>query len=313
MVNVIKVIRQKILRLLNLYYSLTALENKIDDLKILVAKNIIKQIQSEGIYDNIQKAEFKVFSQVDDDGIIQYLINNVDISSHTFIEFGVQNYQEANTKFLLINNNWKGLIIDGSKKNIESVKNKSSYYKYDLTAISAFIDRNNINEIISNSCWDGDLGILSIDIDGNDYWVWESVNVVTPTIVIVEYNSIFGYKHAVTIPYQPDFIRKNAHYSCLYYGASLKALCLLADKKGYVFVGSNSYGNNAYFVKKDKLGSIKPIDVETGYVTSKYRESRDAEGQLSYLSGKERIKAIEHMPVYDIEKEQLIPVGKLIC
>ncbi len=303
--------RKKSLNPLNTYYSPTALQNQIDDLKILTAKNIIKQIQSGEIYDNIQKAEFKVFSQVGDDGIIQYLIKNVDISSQTFIEFGVENYREANTRFLLINDNWKGLIIDGSQKNIASVKNESIYYKYDLTAISAFINRDNINKIISDSGWDGDLGILSIDIDGNDYWVWESINVVNPAIVIVEYNSIFGYKHAITIPYQPDFMRKNAHYSCLYYGASLKALCLLAEKKGYVFVGSNSYGNNAYFIKKDKVGSIKPIDVETGYVMSKFRESRDKKGKLSYISGKERIKVIEHMPVYDIEKERLVKIRDL--
>ncbi|MFM6253830.1 MAG: hypothetical protein ACKPEQ_32600, partial [Dolichospermum sp.] len=84
-----------------------------------------------------------------------------------------------------------------------------------------------------------------MDIDGNDYWVWQAIDCINPAIVISEYNFRFGANKAVTVPYDASFVRSKAHYSNIYYGASLKALCILADKKGYAFVGCNSAGNNA--------------------------------------------------------------------
>src|SRR6266850_4105034 len=170
---------------------------KIDDLKVLSAKTLISQIKSHGI-DTMHKAEFRVFSESGDDGIIQYLINqiDIDIEHQKFIEFGVENYTESNTRFLLINNNWTGLVMDGSRDNVDFIKNDKIYWKYDLTAVHCFVDRENINQIISDNGFSGELGILSIDIDGNDYWIWECLSVVNPVIVIVEYNSVFGDKHA---------------------------------------------------------------------------------------------------------------------
>lgn len=276
----------------------------------MIAKLLIENRRAE-ILDNIKSAEFKAFSQFGDDGIIQHLINNIKIDNKTFIEFGVENYVEANTKLLLMNNNWKGLIIDGDKADIDSVKKSEIYWKYDLTAVARFITRDNINEIIDSNGFKGDLGILSIDIDGNDYWVWERIDVVNPVIVIVEYNSVFGKKYPVSILYDPDFIRSRAHYSHLYWGCSLKALCCLAEKKGYGFIGCNSNGNNAYFVRKDRLESIKPISPEEGYVESKYRESRDVEGRLSFISGKDRIKVIEDLLVVNVETNNTMQIKEL--
>jgi hypothetical protein len=165
--------------------------------------------------------------------------------------------------------------------------------------------------VIARNGFSGPLGLLSIDVDGNDYWIWEALTVVDPAIVIIEYNSVFGDEQAVTIPYDPKFIRTKAHHSSLYAGCSLKALSLLADTKGYVFVGSNSAGNNAYFVRQDKVGNIRRHTVKSGYVESRFRESRDAHGQLSYVSGPERIGLIKDMTVYDVEKERLVKIAEL--
>jgi hypothetical protein len=283
----------------------------IDDLKILTAKQQIMQMKVQGNYSIIGDAEFKVFSQFGDDGIIQYVINNIDIKNRVFIEFGVEKYLESNTRFLLINDNWKGLVIDGDKSNIDFIKNDEIYWKYDLIAVSYFITRENINKIFLENDFSGDIGILSIDIDGNDYWVWKSIDVVSPIIVIIEYNSIFGAKKAVTIPYYPNFIRTKAHYSNLYWGASLKALHYLAQKKGYTFIGCNSSGNNAYFIRKDKIGYLKPISVEDGYIESRFREARDTKGRLSFLSSADRLKIIEDMPVVDVETGEIITIKSL--
>ncbi len=306
-----KLIRQLAADVLGLSNRLAATDSKIDQLKELAGRNIVNQIKAHGIYEDIHDAEFKVYSQFGDDGIIQYLINNVELDSRTFVEFGVEDYVEANTRFLLVNDNWRGLVIDGNEQNIQLIKNNPIYWKHELTAVHHFVDKENINDVISRNDFSGPLGILSIDVDGNDYWIWEALTVVDPAIVIVEYNSVFGNEHAVTIPYDPKFIRTRAHFSNLYSGCSLKALCMLADQKGYVFVGSNSIGNNAYFVRKDKVGNIRRHTVKSGYVESRFRESRDAQGKLSYVSGPERINLISDMTVFDLEKNSLVKIKEL--
>jgi len=126
--------------------------------------------------------------------------------------------------------------------------------------------------------------------------------------VVAEYNSLFGSRRAVTIPYDANFIRTQAHYSNLYWGASLKALCVLADRKGYAFVTGNSQGNNAYFVLKERLADLRPLSCEAGYVESRFRDSRDARGKLTYVSGDSRRELIEDMPLVDVESGETIRV-----
>lgn len=129
---------------------------------------------------------------------------------------------------------------------------------------------------------------------------------ISPIVVILEYNSVFGIDRAITIPYNKNFVRTSAHYSNLYWGASLRALHQLSKQKGYSFIGCNSAGNNAYFVRKDKLNDIvRETSIEQGYVVSKYRESKDRNGRLTYVAGNERIGLINGMPVFNIDTNSL--------
>lgn len=253
----------------------------------------------------LHETEFKVFSQCGDDGIIQYLVNYLDIKNKTFIEFGVEDYREANTRFLLINNNWSGLIMDDINFNIEKIKKDDFFWKYDLRAKAAFITAENVNNLIKEEGFFGEIGLMHIDIDGNDYWIWKALEVVEPIIMIVEYNSVFGIRKAITVPYNPKFNRTEEHYSNLYFGASLKAFCDLASIKNYAFIGSNSTGNNAYFIKKDYLNGIKSLEAEEGYVSSKFRESRDENGNLNLLSMEDRMSCIKGLPVYNIHSKKI--------
>ncbi|SEL43661.1 hypothetical protein SAMN04488505_102268 [Chitinophaga rupis] len=292
---------RKIKRLLSIFTHSVYKSRKTQQADLLLLGKILsRQNKALQQVSNLAETEFRVFSQTGDDGIIQYLISKADITDHTFVEFGVENYIESNTRFLLVNDNWSGLVIDGSEKHINFIKTDDICYQHDLSTLCAFITSENINELISSGGISGEIGLLSIDIDGNDYWIWKAINVVSPTIVIVEYNSVLGSERAITVPYNPDFIRTKAHYSNLYFGTSLKALCLLAEEKGYAFVGSNSVGTNAYFVKKERLGSLVPRSAEEGYVQSKFRESRDVNGNLTYLSGKHRYNLIKGLPVYNV-------------
>jgi hypothetical protein len=304
-------------RVLDLAYNhirgLLIASRHIHETKILVAKALISQTAIMGKLDDIRAAEFKVFSQFGEDGIIQYLIRQarVPAQSRSFVEFGVESYDEANTRFLLINDNWHGLIIDGNSSSMRRVRNSPIYWRHNLVAIEAFVDADNINRLIKEAGFSGEIGLLSIDIDGNDYWIWEKIDVVNPIVVVVEYNSVFGSRHAVTVPYDKQFSRSRAHSSHLYWGASLKALMELGDRKGYAFVGSNNAGNNAFFIRRDSLNGQKELSATEGYVESQFRESRDETGSLTFLSGAARLQMIMHLPIYDVERNSVVRLGEL--
>ncbi len=276
----------------------------IDIAKLLFSKVLIHNNLQMDYSHDIQKAEFKVFSQWGDDGIIQYIINKIEFKTTTFIEFGVQNYLESNTRFLLINNNWSGLVIDGSEDNIKYIKNDPIYWKYNLKAITHFITKENINEIIEEAGYKDEIGILSIDIDGNDYWIWETITIVEPVMVIIEFNAVFGIDRPITIPYSDGFVRENAHFSYLYFGASLSALERLGKEKGYSFIGINSASVNAYFIKTEKLGIFKEKDPQNIFSPSKFRESRDKNNNLNHLNYEDRQKCIRGLPVYNLENNE---------
>ena len=242
------------------------LKDDIEALKIMLGRIEARQCEEANIH-NINEAEFKVFSQWGEDGIIQYIINSIEIPDKVFVEFGVQNYEESNTRFLLVNNNWKGLVMDGSREQIDYIKRDPIYWRYNIKAETVFITKDNINDVLRANGIQGDIGLLSVDIDGNDYWVWDAIDSIQPRVVVCEYNSIFGPELKVTTPYQDNFVRQKYHYSCLAYGASISALNDLANKKGFRLVAGNKAGNNLFFVRKDVMRNtrLRECSVEEAY------------------------------------------------
>jgi hypothetical protein len=254
--------------------------------------------------ENLSEVEFQVFSQFGDDGIIQYLIEKLPIINKTFIEFGVENYAEANTRFLLINNYWSGMVMDGDASNIAYIKKGQIYSFYDLRAIQCFITKDNINEVLKSSGFKKEIGILSIDIDGNDYWVWHAIKEFEPQIIICEYNSLFGFDEPITIPYKSEFVR-GVVSPLNFYGTSLNAACLLAKERGYFFIGCNSAGNNAYFIN-EKLRSFCPISEkspEEGYNLAQFSEAWDVNGEPK--RGIEKIKSIDGLEVVNVINHEI--------
>lgn len=301
-------------RLLNLPARLDKLEQRLDDLAILQAQTLAREVRSHGPYERLEEAEFKVFSQWGDDGIIQYLVHMTAAAEEApaFVEFGADGYVEANTRFLLQNDNWTGLVMDGSRENVEPIRSSRLSWMYELDAVEAFVTRENIDELLVRHAPARDLGLLNIDIDGNDYWVWEAITSVTARVVVIEYNSLFGHERALVVPYRPDFRRGAAHFSHLYFGASLRALAELGRAKGYAFVGCNSAGNNAYFVRNDVVGRIPTPSVESGYRRSRFRESRDQSGRLNFLSGAERVAEISHLTALDLETAETVRLADVL-
>lgn len=276
-------------------------DKKISDELLLSLGQIQSKLNSNLNKQNINDYEFKVFSQWGEDGIIDFLIANLDIENKTFIEFGVENYEESNTKFLLLNQYWKGLIIDSSSKNIDYIVNSELYWRHSLQVECEFITKENINAIIKKANFEKRVGLLSIDIDGNDYWVWKEIEIIDPSIVIIEYNARFGKEKSCTVPYEKRFNRSNKHYSTIYYGASLKALIKLGITKGYAFVCCNKAGNNAFFVKKELLNDkIRENTLENGFYKNNFRESRNKQGNLNYLDENSEHEIISKLPLQEV-------------
>jgi len=245
--------------------------------------------------------ELQVYSQWGEDGIIDHLTRHVRVPRRFFVEFGVETYQEANTRFLLTNAAWEGLILDGSEQDVARIRRDPIVWRHHLTVAHAFITRENINRILREYGAVGPIGLLSIDVDGNDYWIWEAIDVAQPAIVVIEYNAIFGPDRAVTVPYEPEFHREKTHYSHLYFGASLSALVRLGQRKGYAFVGTNRAGNNAFFVQRDLLPpGMRELTLAEGFTAAQFREARKPDGSLALLSAAEGAALIAGLPLVEI-------------
>jgi len=191
---------------------------------------------------------FRAYSQHDEDGMIHEIFQRIGVSSQTFLEFGVGDGTENNTLYLLLAG-WRGLWIDGNDANGASISRQFASFLQSgkLTFLHRFVNRDSINKIIEKGNLSGEIDLLSIDIDGNDYWVWEAISQVQPRVVVVEYNAVFRPPIAVVADYDENFVWDGTSY----YGASLKALESLASQKGYALVGSSLSGINAFFVKRD--------------------------------------------------------------
>lgn len=204
----------------------------------------------------MRSKERKVHSQNGEDGILLYIFSKIGVYNHTFIEFGAGGYS-SNTENLIRNFGWGGLLLDGSESEI---KRMNEHYKSlpnvsdgQVIAKQAWLTRENINDIFKKNNIQGKIDLLSIDIDGNDYWIWEAINIVEPNVVVIEYNASLGSVEPLVIEYNNSFYRFNFHELGWYHGASLAAMTKLAKRKGYELICCDSSGANAFFIKESLL------------------------------------------------------------
>ena len=291
--------------------SQVGLERASERQLILQASLLAQSNRSRKTLSGLHEAGFAAFSQWGEDGMLDWLIERLPGISRSFVEFGVGNYRESNTRLLLQLRNWRGLVIDGSATNIADIRRQELYWRHELHAIQAFIDRDNINSVIASGGMSGDIGLLSVDIDGNDYWVLKAIDVVQPAILITEFNAVFGDRFALTVPYVADFHRARAHHSQLYFGASLSAMVELGRSKGYRFIGTSLFGCNAFFIRDDLAHKVLPALEGIWAWPTMAREARDTQGRLIFASGPARSVIIAAMPVLDLTREREVLLGEL--
>ena len=233
---------------------------------------------------NINKFGIKIYSQNDEDGIILYIFKHIGIKTKKFVEIGIENGTECNTTNLLKNFNWKGIQIEGSKKlyNDAKIQLKKILKKKvnNLKLLNIFVTKKNINQILKRN-YGKEIDLLSIDVDGNDFWIWKAINCVKPRLVIIEYNSFFGSNISATIKYNSKFSWDHRNNKS-YYGASLKALEKLGKQKKYILVGVDKNGVNAFFVRNDlaKYINLKSKKTEEIFLDNK-REIRNKEQYIN--------------------------------
>jgi len=199
----------------------------------------------------INRYESSLHSQNGEDGIIRYIFSVIGFESRYFVEFGFGAHQ-CNSLRLLLHESFEGLLMDGSEEqcrifNLSCKKMQLS----NVLAVNAFIDVTNLQKLIVLNDVPDQIDFLSIDVDGNDYWLWEILDCINPRVVCIEYNSGIGPNYSWSTPYSANFERFSAHPSGFFAGASLKALESLGQRKGYRLVACDSTGTNAFFIRKD--------------------------------------------------------------
>ena len=253
-------------------------------LKFLYKKNKKKSYQKySDKLDDINNYEFKKTSQNNEDGIIKNIFDRIKLKKVNFVEIGFDYYENNSINFLDKAN--KGLFIDGSKDKIFKLKSimKLLYPFKNINVLSKLIDRDNLNEIINNYFNKLEIDFFSIDVDGNDYYLFENLE-IRPKIICIEYNFWFGPNIKCSIPYDKYFIWEQG---TLYSGASLNALCSLAKTKGYHLIALDSNCVNAFFIRSDLKNRFEIIDNIKSFKTpKKYSNNEIMEGREYLLNRK---------------------------
>lgn len=197
---------------------------------------------------------FDLYSVTHEDGIFLYIFSTIGTTNKKCVDIGAGSLQGSSVANLIINDGFKGLLIEGNPKDVEFSRNMYQELNLSNTPIlkSAMITAENINSLLSDNNFKGEIDLFCLDIDGVDYWVWKALEVIQPRVVMVEYQDLLGPERAWTVPYSPNFsmsdypVNKDNHNYC---GASLNAFVKLGKEKGYRLIGCNNGGWNAFFMR----------------------------------------------------------------
>lgn len=247
---------------------------------------------------SFREVGFRSYSQNSEDGILLYIFALIGTTNRKVVEICAGDGIECNTANLIINHHCRGLLFDGNPINIET---GSAFYRghpdtFLLPPIMkhAWITIENINPLIRDNGFSGAVDLLSLDIDGMDYWVWKAIECMEPRVVVLEHNSPWGAQRAVTIPYKPDFVATYQLGVPGYYGATLPAFVKLARSKGYRLVGVEALGFNAFFVRNEVGEDVLPeVKAETCFSTEPVSEAE----RVAYMAQLRSLETREYIEV----------------
>lgn len=216
------------------------------------------------------KSGYRVYSQADEDGILHEIFRRIGEGKRSFLELGVGNGLENNTLFFLVQG-WSGVWIEGSDRKAAAAKKNLAGLAGDgrLRIEHHFITAKTIDKKIASLTAGNEVDLLSIDLDGNDYYILDAIQSISPRVIVAEYNS----KFPADIPWIIEYNEDHRWDSTDYFGASLKSLEALLAARGYSLVGCNILGTNAFFLRSDLASEARfcaPFTSENHYEPSRY-------------------------------------------
>lgn len=240
--------------------------------------------------------EFSTFSQNGEDGMLLYLFARIGTTTKRVIELGAGDGIECNATNLVVHHGWNGLLIDGDPSLIAkgqqfyaSIRNPWRFRRTGPTLAAHWITRDTINDLIAQKGFVGEVDLLSLDLDGVDYWIWDALT-IRPRAVILEYNNRWSAAQSVTVPYADRFAGDAMQDKPGYFGASLAAFANLGARKGYRLVGCNSPNTNAIFLRDDVGVTDFPTVPVAACLDSDYAQEQH----------RTKYPLIQHLPVVEI-------------
>jgi hypothetical protein len=218
----------------------------------------------------LRETGFKAYSQTDEDGILLFIFSIIGCADRRSIELCAGDGTECNTANLILNHGWHGLLVDGDER---LVRRGTAFfaahrhtYVYPPVFVHSWVTRDSVNDLLKRNGFEGEVDLLSLDMDGVDYWIWEALDCVSPRVVVLECQDILGPQRAWTVPYSDNF-DAYSHSTTAgmpnYCGASLAAFVKLARRRGYRLVGTNRLGYNAFFVRNPLgLAEMPEVGIE---------------------------------------------------
>lgn len=203
---------------------------------------------------------FHLRSQGGEDGLVQALLQETGIGPRRFVELGC-GWNGGNSGFLVEELGWTGLLVDSDREIVDALRRR--WRPTDVDVKQLWITSEDVDDHLMRWGYDGEVDLLSIDVDGNDLWIWRAVTVCHPRVVAIEYNSAFGAKRSVAVPYDPAFSRDKDVVAGLYYGASLGALVREGARKGYRLVATTNV--NAFFVREGLAEDVPAVSAQRAW------------------------------------------------
>jgi hypothetical protein len=239
---------------LQLEFGRTLVPNEAVAQKTLMQEYRLLAARGKECLPPLSDVGFRNYSQFEEDGILLYLFSLIPPVNRKCVEICAGNGRECMTANLIINHGWWGYLFDGMDSNVQSAvrffANNKDTFLHPPKFTKAWITAENVNEHLTAAGITGPVDLLSLDLDGMDYWVWKVITAIDPRVVVCETHNVAPIGRAVTVPYDPKFVFNSENYR----GASLEAMCRLGKEKGYRLVGTHRFGFNAFFVK-DGLGN----------------------------------------------------------
>ena len=230
--------------------------------QVLINQHKANLRQGEKSYEDISQAGFRCYSQFEEDGIILYVLSMIGMETKKVVEICIGNGEECMATNLVLNHGYQGFLFDGSENNVEHANRFFKSKKDCLTPPSveaAWITKDNVNDLLRNIGAQGEVDLLSLDIDGNDYYIWEAINEINPRLCVFETHNIVPGDLSITIPYEENFnwkAKEGAERD--FRSVSLLAMKKLSERKGYRLIGAHKHGFNVFFLRNDIAQDIFP-------------------------------------------------------